>query len=197
MSLLSNRRPASHAAMALTLVVLAFAACSGGSGASATPASSVPEASSTPVSAPAGSASAGGVSAGAAIDVCALLPADQVATITKTSITGSTSRQNGLANDSGCTYSTSALASAVVIDVVTPGGATDYAAQLARAGTNAVSFAGLGDKAFQDATDGTGLVALFGDTEFDVYASDPTNTLTQDQENALEAALITSLQAKL
>ncbi len=188
MSPRSKRRRASLAALAVA--ALAVAACSNGGGSSAATVSAGLETSST-----ATGAFTGEVSAGAAIEVCALLPVDQVATITKTSVSASTSRTKGLANDSGCTYSTSA--GVVVIDVVTPGGAADYAAQLAHAGTNSVSFPNLGDKAFQDATDGTGLVALFGDTEFDVYAQDRTNTLTQDQENALEASLITALKAKL
>ncbi len=146
-----------------------------------------------------GAAVGGGASAGAAIDVCALLPVDQVASITKVSLTTSTSRTSGaIANDSGCTYGTSAVASVVLIDVITPGGAVDYAARLARFGADAVSIPGVGDKAFQALNDyGPAIVALFGDTELDVHAGDPTNTLTQAQQNALEVALIKAMKAKL
>ena len=128
------------------------------------------------------------------MDICALLPADQVAQITGLTISSSTSRTSSLiANDVGCTYGQSN----VLIDVVTPGGAADYDAQSSSHGSNADPIASFGDEAFQDFTDGTGLVALFGDTDFDVFILDPTNTLTEADINRVSEALITALQAKL
>ena len=95
-----------------------------------------------------------------------------MAQITGEPIDGSTPRTSTLiANDVGCTYAEGAVASAVLIDVVNPGGATDYNSAVSYY-SNANPITGFGDKAFQDDTDGLGLVALFGDTEFTVFILD-------------------------
>ncbi len=188
---MSSRHHARASSLAgLVLAAITIAACSAGGGSSAAALASAGPPSSPIVS----SAPGGGAASGAAIDVCALLPVDQVATITKTTISGSTSRPSGLvANDSGCTYGTSA----VLVDVVTPGGAAAYAAQVAQYGSNVEPIAGFGDKAFQDLTDGTGLVALFGDTEFDVFITDRSGGDSEADINSESEALISALQAKL
>ena len=137
-----------------------------------------------------------GTGSAAGIDVCALLPADQVAQITGLTISGTESRTSLLIpNDVGCTYGQS---SNVLIDVVTPGGAAQYDAQVTQYGNNAKPISSFGDKSFQDYSDlGPDVVALFGDTQFDAFI----NPLQQLPANAdvttLEKALITALWGKM
>ena len=124
-----------------------------------------------------------------------MLPAEQVSQITGLVISGAESRTSELIpNDVGCTYGQSS----VLIDVVTPGGAAQYDAQVAQYGSSAHPIAGFGDRAFQDASDlGPDVVALFGDTQFDAFVS----PLQQLPANAdfitMEEALIAALRAKM
>ena len=112
--------------------------------------------------------------AGTGPDICALLPADEVGQITRNTISNSLSVNNFLtANDARCEYTIQPTSpgdnNQVVIDVISPGGAAYYDHLANEYGSNSNPIPGIGDKAFQDFTDGSGLVALFGDTAYDVY----------------------------
>lgn len=170
-----------HLLATLLIVGLAAAACSGGAG---TPGSS----SAAQVATEAPAATAAGSTA---MDICALLPTTQVAQITGFTITGSAPHTSPvIANAFGCSYQFG-----VVVDVEASGGAADYDAEVARYGTNATPIAGYGDKAFQDFTDGIGVVVLFGDTQFEVYILDSGN---QEGDIVLVSeALINALRPKL
>jgi len=178
----------------IAALAVSLAACSGGT--SSTP--PVASQALTPTSALAGvvTATSAGTTAGSAkTDVCALLPADQVAQVTGLTIGAATPR-TGLfgPNDFGCVYGDNDA----TIDVVSPGGTAFYndLATQYYAG-NYSQVAGFGDKAFQDVTDGSGLVALFGDSAFDVYIDNPGDQLTDAQVNTVSETLITDLRSQL
>ena len=135
-------------------------------------------------------------------NICALLPADQVAQITGETISSSLSDNNFLtANDARCQYTIQPTSpgdnNQVVIDVISPGGAAYYDSLASEYGSNISPISGVGDKAFQDFTDGSGLVALFGDTAYDVYVDNPDDLKSDDEINQVSETLITTLRAKM
>ena len=84
-----------------------------------------------------------------------------------------------------------------MIDVISPGGAAYYDNLASGYGSNVSPIAGIGDKAFQDFTDGSGLVALFGDSAFDVYIDNPNDRCQTTPSTGPAKHLITALKAKL
>jgi hypothetical protein len=178
-----------HLLSALSLAAVAIAACSGGT---VNPASSGPASSEIPTGATLGTAPTT-TSPATGIDICALLPAAEVAQLTGLTIGAATPRVAFFGpTDLGCVYG----ANDAVIDVVSPGGAAFYADTASQYdAANLSPIAGFGDKAFQDFTDGSGFIALFGDSAYDVYFDNPAKT---DAEiNQASETLVTSLRAKM
>ena len=174
-----NRSLAHKSWLAFAALAVLLAACSSGAPRVPPPASQVPVA----------------TSAAAATDVCALMPAAQVAQITGLTIGAAANRVIGVhgPTDNGCVYGDNDA----VIDVISPGGGAYYndLANQYYAG-NYTQITGYGDKAFQDLTDGSGFVALFGDTAYDVYLDNPNDQLTDAQVNQASESIITALRAK-
>jgi len=177
------------AAVALSVVT---AACSGGA---ANTGSSSSSPSAGPVAATAMPATTS-TGKGTGIDVCALLPADQVAQITGLTIATAKPHTSVLVpNASGCIYG---QGNVVVVHVLPTGGAAQYNALLAQFGTNPTPVTGFGDKAFQDSTDGVDLVALFGDTEFDTFIeAEGSQQLNDEGITRVSEALITALKGNM
>jgi hypothetical protein len=138
----------------------------------------------------------------AGTNICALLPADEVAQITGETISDSVSVNNYLtANDARCQYTIKPTSAGdnnqVVIDVISPGGTEWYDNLASEYASNISPISGIGDKAFQDFTDGSGLVALFGDTAYDVFVDNPDELKSDDQINQVSETLITTLRTKM
>ena len=104
-------------------------------------------------------------------------------------------------NDARCQYSISSTSPGdddqIVIDVISPGGTQWYDMIASQYPGNISAISGIGDKALQDFTDGTGLVALFGDTAYDVYVDNPNDLKSDDEINTASETLITTLRAKM
>jgi len=185
LSLLSNRRPASHAAIVLAVAAFAFAACSGGSGASPNPSSSGPASNSTPIVAPVGGAGSVEDGLGHPVNVCSLLPADTVATITGEPITKADEDDTISYKIYACDYSSADGTSGLRVSVLALDAAVGYDANLQANGTGAKQISGLGDKAFSAIT---GVEALFGNVSI---------TVSNLQSDDAAESLIRTLQPKL
>ena len=188
-----NRVSSYRSSFIVSSLAVFLAACSSGAPSAPPALSQVPAATQPGTSTGIPSGTTPGSATGA--DICALLTAGDVAQITGLAISGSEPRTSLLiANDVGCTYGQSA----VLIDVVMPGGATQYDAEVNQYGSNVQPISNFGDKAFQDASDiGPDVVALFGDTEFDAFIS-PLQQLPANADlTSLEEALITALKGKM
>jgi len=185
MSLLSNRRPASHAAIVLAVAAFAFAACAGGSGASPNSASSGPASNSTPISAPVGGAGSVEDGLGHPVNVCALLPADTVATITGEPITKAEEDDTLSYKLYACNYSSADGTSGLSVSVLALDAAAGYDANVQANGAGAKQISGLGDKAYSAIT---GVEALFGNVSI---------TVSNLQSDAAAETLIRTLQPKL
>jgi hypothetical protein len=158
------------------LAAVAVVGCSGNAGGSGGTAQNAAGAATT--------ANAG--AAPGSFDVCTLLPAATVASITGQAPTESTAK--GIGDRHACEYGGTITASVVV---VRPGGAADFAST---AGSGDTPVSGLGDRAFYNPS--VGVVALFGDTEVQAHLEQP-GSLTPDQVSAMEQAMVKALQPKL
>jgi hypothetical protein len=122
-------------------------------------------------------------------DVCAALPIATVNELTHRNLTGVRSDVSEEAKSYGCAYGAGGLVS---VSVIRPGGAAAFTRTSSRY-PNAVTVAGLGDKAIYDK--GLGIIALFGDTVIDAFM--PPGNLTDAQLSAVEKSLILALRNKL
>jgi hypothetical protein len=127
--------------------------------------------------------------AAAALDVCAALPIETVNNLVHQNLSGVRADVSEEAHSYGCAYG---MGGQISVSVIRPGGAAAFARTTGRY-PNAISVAGLGDKAVYDKSLGT--IALFGDMVIDAFV--PHGELSDAQLSAVEKSLILAIRSHL
>ncbi len=122
-------------------------------------------------------------------DVCVALPVATVNELVHQSLTGTRSDVSEEAHSYGCAYG---AAGRVSVSVIRPGGAAAFSRTSSRY-PNAMTVAGLGDKAMHDKQAGT--IAIFGDMAIDAFV--PQGSMSDAEILAMEKALILAARSKL